>query len=173
MSLFHTHPLFQTFLEENDAIIRTATFQELHKYHQHLHTSRFDHSLNVAFLVFLKTRNKPNYKDAMIGALCHDMFIYNHYETCESKWKHLFEHPKAALNTTKSVYELSSISENMILSHMWPLSSVAPKSKSAWWLVMMDKIASLYEIYTQINIRSLQFRPLLALFGVAVLVHQL
>ena len=173
MSLFHDHPLFKTFLEENKDIIITDAFQELQNYHQHLHTSRFDHSLNVAFLVFLKTRHTPEYKDAMIGAFCHDLFIYNHYETNESQWKHLFEHPKAALKTTKTVFELTPMIENMILSHMWPLSAIRPRSKSAWWLVTMDKIASLYEIYTQLTIRSLQFKPLLVLFGVSLLIHQL
>jgi len=173
MSLFQSHPLFATFLKENEAIINSATFQELHQFHQHLQTSRYDHSLNVAFLVFLKTRNTPYYKDAMIGALCHDLFIYNHYETDQSSWQHLFYHPKAALKTTQSVFELSPLAENMILSHMWPLSPIKPQSKSAWWLVMMDKIASVYEIYTQINIRSLQFKPVLALCGVVLLIHQL
>lgn len=173
MTLFQAHPLFNTFLKENEVIIQSPVFQELHQFHQHMHTSRFDHSLNVAFLVFLKTRHTPEYKDAMLGALCHDLFIYNHYETSDSSWKHLFDHPEAALKTTQEHFEMSQVSENMILSHMWPISHYKPQSKSAWWLVIMDKVASVGEIYAQINVRSLQFKSVLALCGVVLLIHQL
>jgi uncharacterized protein len=173
MSIFHMHPLFPTFLQENDDIINSDVFQQLHGFHQHLYTSRYDHSLNVAFLVFLKTRHTPEYKEAMLGALCHDLFIYNHYETSPSSWQHLFDHPVAALETTQNHFEVTTLSENMILSHMWPLSSHKPQSKHAWWLVTMDKVASLIEIYSQVKFRASQLRPIVSLCGAILLLHQL
>lgn len=173
MSIFHAHPLFETFLKDNEAIINSDVFQELHGFHQHLNTSRYDHSLNVGFLVFLKTRHTHYYKDAMLGALCHDLFIYNHYETAASSWQHLLEHPFAALETTQNHFETSPLSENMILSHMWPISSHLPKSKGAWWLVTMDKVASVIEISSQVQFRISQLKPILALCGAIVLLHQL
>lgn len=173
MSIFHAHPLFETFLKENDAIINSKVFQELHGFHQHLYTSRYDHSLNVGFLVFLMTRKTSYYQEAMLGALCHDLFIYNHYETASSSWQHLLDHPLAALETTQVHFETTPLAENMILSHMWPISQHAPKSKGAWWLVAMDKVASVAEICAQLQVKVSQLKPIITVFSAILLLHQL
>lgn len=130
-------------------IINNEEFQKLKKVTHHGIT-RFNHSLRVSYYTFLiSKRLKLNYVDATRAALLHDFFID---ETSEMKTKKaLKEHPKFALENSKKYFDISRMQEDIILKHMYPITTKMPKYKESWLVDIVDDIASLYEKTYSVN----------------------
>lgn len=130
-------------------IINNEEFQKLKKVTHHGIT-RFNHSLRVSYYTFLiSKRLKLNYIDATRAALLHDFFID---ETSEMKTKKaLKEHPKIALENSKKYFDISRMQEDIILKHMYPITTKMPKYKESWLVDIVDDIASLYEKTYSVN----------------------
>lgn len=61
--------------------------------------------------------------------------------------QHGIEHPKIALSNAKKCFDLDRKTENMILSHMWPLPfSEMPRSKEAILVNLADKFCAYQEM---------------------------
>lgn len=130
-------------------IINNEEFQKLKKITHHGIT-RFNHSLRVSYYTFLiSKRLKLNYVEATRAALLHDFFID---ETSEMKTKKaLKEHPKIALENSKKYFDISRMQEDIILKHMYPITTKMPKYKESWLVDIVDDIASLYEKTYSVN----------------------
>lgn len=130
-------------------IINNEEFQKLKKITHHGIT-RFNHSLRVSYYTFLISKKlKLNYIDATRAALLHDFFID---ETSEMKTKKaLKEHPKIALENSKKYFDISRMQEDIILKHMYPITTKMPKYKESWLVDIVDDIASLYEKTYSVN----------------------
>lgn len=130
-------------------IINNEEFQKLKKITHHGIT-RFNHSLRVSYYTFLiSKRLKLNYVEATRAALLHDFFID---ETSEMKIKKaLKEHPKFALENSKKYFDISRMQEDIILKHMYPITTKMPKYKESWLVDIVDDIASLYEKTYSVN----------------------
>ncbi len=129
-------------------IISKQVFKDLKKYPSHGNTTLYTHSINVALLSYKfvqKHHIKCDEKQLIKGALLHDLYLYNWKE---KKVKfHLFKHPKISLETTKQYYRLTKKEENIILTHMFPITIwTIPKCKEAWIVCLFDKIEAIKEL---------------------------
>ena len=123
-------------------ILKNEDFIEL-KYENHHGISRLDHSLNVAHLAYDMSKHfgVKKYKEITRAALLHDFF------KSEDIYKNSFvTHPKVALKNAKNIFELDSMQENIIISHMFPMSPAIPKNSGSWIVTLSDKIVAIREV---------------------------
>lgn len=145
-------------------LINHPKVNQLNQYTQHLNTSRLQHSLNVAYYSFLLSKRfKLNIKETVRAALLHDFFLYEWRTEQPVDGNHLDVHPQQALLNAKTVCEVTPLMEDVILSHMWPLGSIKPKSKEAWVVSAADKLCTMMELTHQLTAKSkrLAFSPLM------------
>lgn len=138
------------FLKEIKKIEKEKKVLEMKKYIQHGNTSTFKHCFLVSYICFrlAKEKNmKVNYPSLIRGAFLHDFYLYDWHEKSITHRFHGFFHPVVSLKNAKTYFDdINLIEENMILSHMWPLTfRKIPKCKEAFLLCMVDKYLSLLE----------------------------
>lgn len=122
-------------------IIKNEEFIDL-KYEIHHGISRLEHSLNVAKLVFKMCRflGVERIEDTTRAALLHDFFKND--EVLESRF---VNHPLKALENSKRVFDINDFQANIIVSHMFPLTKIWPKSKESLIVSLADKIIAIKE----------------------------
>lgn len=132
---------------------------------QHGNTSCLLHSIAVAYYsyriaMFLKPFTFYQ-RDLIRGALLHDYFLYDwHIPDSSHKW-HGFFHPKKALEHAQQDFNLSKIEKDIIKKHMFPLTPVPPRYKESLLVCVIDKICSIYEIFTMNAYSNQQIRTAL------------
>ena len=130
--------LVQHILEDDD-------FKKLTKYRQHLKTTRFMHSLNVAYLSWYMAKKLGwDEKVAARAGLLHDFCLYDFREKLPQGQFQAFYHPKVAERTSSERFELYEKERQAILSHMFPLGPI-PRSREAWVISCMDKLCAVAE----------------------------
>ena len=132
-------------------IVNDERFKKEMNYIQHGDVSVYNHSINVAksCISFSKKLGiKVNYESLVKGALLHDYFLYDWHDK-EHEGLHAFEHPKIARRNAINDFGLSKKEENMILSHMFPLSKSVPKYKESIILCCVDKYCASKETITR------------------------
>lgn len=115
---------------------------------QELHhgISRYDHSLRVAKMTYLFAKKFHfDYERATRAALLHDFYL-NEETDCFSSKKTLVLHPFIALHNSKQSFDIDKKQENMIVSHMFPLSKKFPKYKESWMISFADKCVAIHEM---------------------------
>lgn len=138
-----------------DDLINHPKVNQLSSYKQHLNTSRFQHSLNVAYYSFLfSKRLNVNTEDTVRAALLHDFFLYDWRTEQPVAGNHVTVHPQQALLNAQTVTHVTPLMEDVILSHMWPLGSQKPKSKEAWIVSVADKVCTIMELTYQLTAKS-------------------
>ena len=83
-----------------------------------------------------------NYKETTKGAILHD-FFFNEEEN--NKVVRLIEHPEIAYINASKYFDLSSLEEDIIKTHMFPIGKKVPKYLESWIVDLVDDIASVYE----------------------------
>lgn len=132
--------------EFNKIIKDIVTNEEFMKLQNEVHhsTTRFDHSLRVAYEVYTKLKdNNSNYVEATRAALLHDFFFDD--DLSSSQNDRLNNHPLIALENAKKYFDINELQENIILSHMYPLSYCLPRFKESWIVSLMDKKVTIVE----------------------------
>ena len=132
--------------EFNNIIKDIITNEEFMKLQNEVHhsTTRFNHSLRVAYEVYNKLKdNNQNYVDATRAALLHDFFFDD--DLSSSQNDRLNNHPLIALENAKKYFDINELQENIILSHMYPLSYCLPRFKESWIVSLMDKKVTILE----------------------------
>ena len=132
--------------EFNNIIKDIITNEEFMKLQNEVHhsTTRFNHSLRVAYEVYNKLKdNNQNYVDATRAALLHDFFFDDDLSSSQSD--RLNNHPLIALENAKKYFDINELQENIILSHMYPLSYCLPRFKESWIVSLMDKKVTILE----------------------------
>lgn len=132
--------------EFNKIIKDIVTNEEFMKLQNEVHhsTTRFDHSLRVAYEVYTKLKdNNPNYVEVTRAALLHDFFFDD--DLSSSQNDRLNNHPLIALENAKKYFDINELQENIILSHMYPLSYCLPRFKESWIVSLMDKKVTIVE----------------------------
>ena len=106
--------------------------------------TRYDHSLRVAYYTYIITKKLHlNYKQATRGALLHDFFI-DEVSNMDEVSK-LRKHPSYALLNAKKYYDLNPMEEDIIKTHMFPVTFTPPKYIESWIVDIIDDVASIYE----------------------------
>ncbi|MEE3307537.1 HD domain-containing protein [Sharpea azabuensis] len=119
----------------------------MHNYIQHGSITTYDHCLSVASMSYWLNRKfhlHSDEKQLIRGAFLHDYFLYDwhHYEGN----LHGFSHPHTALINAREDFMLTRKEENIIRSHMWPLTFWHyPQSREAVIVCLADKIVSTKE----------------------------
>lgn len=126
-------------------ILDNKEFSSLQK-EKHHNTTRYDHSLRVAILAYKEGKTLGGYsmKELVRGALLYDFYKSEYLGNISSR-KALSYHPEIALENAKKYFKLTNIEENIIISHMFPLTKIKPNCKEAWLVQECDKAVAIYE----------------------------
>ena len=124
-------------------------------YIQHGDTTVLLHSRNVSYYSFIVARRlekkykiKFNYEKLVIGAFLHDLFLYDWHERGHKL--HGLLHPTLASCNAKKMCNVSKDIQDVIETHMWPLTiTKIPKSKEAFLVNLIDKYLSVIETFTR------------------------
>lgn len=121
---------------------------------QHKNTSTYKHSRNVAFESFILAKKlekryklKFNYDELIEAAYLHDFCLYDWHTKDKRHKLHGFRHPKIAAETAKNICGINEKEQEIIKTHMWPLTiTKVPKSKEALLISLVDKAQAIKEI---------------------------
>ena len=92
---------------------------------------------------------KMDYKSVTRGALLHDFYLDGNERSNRKKFTDTFIHPKKALATSKSIFPLNKIEENIIISHMFPIYPALPKYKESVLVNTVDKVIGFKEMVAE------------------------
>lgn len=127
--------------------------QEMKEYIQHGTVTTYDHCCNVVRVCMWMNRRfklKADERELLIGALLHDFYLYDWHIKEGRTGLHGYTHPEAALKNAKQYFFLSEKQEQIILSHMWPLTlTKLPKCREALIVCLADKYCSTLETIAQ------------------------
>lgn len=126
-----------------DSIINNKEFQKTKDISHHGMT-RYEHSLRVAYYSYLITKALHlDYKETTIAALLHDFFTDEVAD--ENAIARLRRHPGHAVENAKKYFDLSDKQEDIIRTHMFPVTFTPPKYLESWIVDIVDDIAAIYE----------------------------
>ena len=150
----------RSFYEYLKPIKASAKVNSMKTCTQHGNTSVYQHSVRVAYLSYRIGNALPvKIDDSSLirGAFLHDYFLYDWHETQDDVGLHGFTHPETALKNAKNDFDLNKKEENIIRSHMWPLTFFhAPASKEALIVCLADKICSTGETVDGLKLKYKQ-----------------
>ncbi len=126
-----------------DPILQDSKFQELKNYKHH-GINRYDHSLRVAYHTYRVTSFfHLRVKEATEAALLHDCFFDEVSQL--GGISRVRKHPKIASRNAKKILFLSPFQEDIIKTHMFPITFIPPQTFEGWIVDLVDDIASIYE----------------------------
>ena len=127
-------------------ILDNEKFQKI-KLIEHHGITRYEHSLKVAYYSYKIAKIMHlDYIGTARGGLLHDFFLSPENRTGKDKFISTFVHPKLALETAKSEFDLSVKEQDMIRSHMFPINISIPKYAESWIISTVDKIVAATEL---------------------------
>lgn len=137
-------------INEHERVLRMRTFI------QHGKITTYDHCFRVAAMSYRINKMfklKSDEKALIRGAFLHDYFLYDWHKK-KAKFKnlkeffklHSFMHPSYAAANAKRDFGIGEKEENIIRSHMWPLTvTKLPKCREAVIVCIADKLTSATE----------------------------
>ena len=141
------------FLSIINGIIDSDEFRKMKTYRQHRNGNTYEHSLKVARRCFdfcKRHKIKVDLKKLVRGAMLHDFFLYNRHFRHRPDYiringlRHLFTHPKKALENARKRYpSLSYTEKDIIKRHMFPLTVIPPRTKEGWIVCFFDKAVAI------------------------------
>ncbi len=135
---------YKTFDEIASEMLSNEKFLKLNQ-ESHHGITRMQHSMRVARNVYkYSIKFNLDYISATRAAIVHDFFTNEEFGNNLGLIQGVI-HPDIALENAKGEFPINEKEANMIESHMFPLSTVVPKSKEAWLLTVIDKIIAIYE----------------------------
>ena len=138
-------PDWQTeFADQIDDLLHTPAVQNLQYYPHHHRVTRYEHVLLVAQLSFRIARAWGLDSRAVArSALLHDLY---HGGKDANYLRHSRTHPLTALHNAMNVTTLSAKEQNIIASHMWPLTfRHVPTCREAIIVCLADKYCAVLE----------------------------
>ena len=113
---------------------------------RHHGITRFDHLMRVSYYSFLITKILHlNYKETTRAALLHDFFLDETDK--DTKIGKLRNHPYYALEYSLKYYDLTDREQDIIKTHMFPVTFTPPKYLESWIVDLVDDFAGIYEKY--------------------------
>ena len=134
----------------------TSYVQTLKNIPHHKSSNRLEHSLRVSYKAYkIAKRNNLDYKSTAIAGLLHDLYFnrINDMKTYKDKLNLLTnDHPRDAVRNAKKHFNLNPLEEDIILSHMWPISKYIPKHKESFIVGYADKICTYNDVKENVSI---------------------
>lgn len=120
---------------------------EMKQYYHHNMIDCHFHSVFVSYITYkVCVKLNCNVHETTVAALLHDFYLYDWHVTKHDEL-HAWYHPKAAvINAEKYFGKLTELQRDMMLSHMWPLHIVPPKSKEGMILTFADKYCTNFDL---------------------------
>ena len=117
----------------------------------HSKTSCYRHMFNVSYYTYKMCKwLKLDYVSAARGAMLHDLYLYTWHKECgiinELLKKHLWIHPRLALQNASKYFELNDIEKDIIIKHMWPVTIRFPKYAESFIVGIADKFCCVMEV---------------------------
>ena len=135
---------FYNFLCITKDILLDEEFINLKNEYHHGNTNRYDHSVRVALNVYKFCKNKNvDVVSVTRGALLHDFFIRS--EIDGSMHDELTIHPRIAVSNAKLKFNINKLEEDIIRTHMFPITKERPKNLESLIVSIVDKQVSLKE----------------------------
>ena len=129
---------------------KTPAGKKLKGFSQHKGTSTLQHSRNVAVCSFYLAQKLGIEVDEVAlarGAMLHDYYLYDRKGKDISGYRHIVHHPQDALENARKEFDLNKKEENIIRSHMWPLTLLHPPlCREAFLVQMADKYCAVREM---------------------------
>lgn len=127
-------------------ILENENFKKMNDITHHGIT-RFDHSIRVSYFSYRIAKFlRLDSKKIARAALLHDFFFEDNLtSTKKERFTTLIKHPQYAKNNAKKYFELSELEEDIILTHMFPISLKLPKYLESWVVDIVDDFAAIYE----------------------------
>ncbi len=142
MNILHSNEEFQNIIQP---ILNNDEFMETRNQSHH-GINRFEHLLRVSYYSYWVTKIlRLNYQETTRAALLHDFFLDETKN--DSSFKALQNHPNYALENAKKYYQLTDREEDIIKTHMFPVTFTPPKYLESWIVDIIDDIAGIYEKY--------------------------
>lgn len=114
---------------------------------KHHGISRMEHSLKISYYSYVIAKKlKMDYVSVARGGLLHDFFLNGNERNLKDRFFDTFRHPSFALSTTKNIFDINNLEENIIISHMFPIYLSIPKYKESILVNLVDKIVGLKEM---------------------------
>lgn len=138
-------------------ILSHPKYRQMMSFDHHKPVSCHYHSVFVAYLTFkVSTVLGCDPVETARAAALHDFYLYDWYLTKHDEL-HAWYHPKMAVINAQTYFgKLSDRQTDMILSHMWPLHPVPPKTREGMILTLIDKYCTSADMLKL----SSKFRPL-------------
>lgn len=128
-------------------LLAHESVQKMEGFRHHYRTNCLAHSLNVSYLSYRICKTlKMDHRSAARGALLHDLFLYDWRDTELEEGRHAFIHPFIALRNARKVSRLNEIEQDIVVKHMWPLTSKPPRYRESMVVCMVDKLCSTLEL---------------------------
>lgn len=124
----------------------------------HHGSTRFDHSVKVGYFSYKLSKIFGfDYKSAAKAGVLHDFFLIRDDKNLLTETKMFIKHPKIAKENAIKYFQINEKEQNIIESHMFPVSNVVPKSKEAWIVTLCDKIVALQEGASRVKASATMF----------------
>lgn len=138
------------FRETMKSLLEHPKVREMKSFRHHRVTNTYTHckrvsecSYKIARLLHLNVDEESLAR----GAMLHDFYLYCFHDVNDLKgFSHGIHHPETALENANRYFCLNPVEENIILSHMWPLTiTKVPHSKEAFLVCIADKVCAIEE----------------------------
>jgi len=122
---------------------------------EHHGISRLEHSLKVSYKAYrIAKKLHLDYISVARGGLLHDFYLEGNERNQFHKFTDTFIHPNKALTTTKNIFEINKIEENIIISHMFPIYLRIPKYRESILVNLTDKLIGAKEMFYEYKAKT-------------------
>lgn len=145
---------FYCFREYFEELKETSDIARLDAFRQHGATSRYVHSVAVAYYSYLLAvtlGKRAHLRDLVRGALTHDYYLYDCKEKSTRQKGHVTKHPQISLENAQKDFELTEIERDIITKHMFPLTLKRPRYRESVIVSLVDKGCAIYEFLKRKN----------------------
>ena len=137
---------FDEFMAHVEDLMASPAVRRMRLFRHHLNVNRLEHSVSVAYLSFMVVRRLGgDVRAAARGGLLHDLFLYDPREKGSHQGPHAVTHPRIALETAKRHFALTALEEEIILTHMFPVGTAAPRHLESMAVCLVDKYCAVGE----------------------------
>ncbi len=126
-------------------ILENKIFNKIKKFSHH-GTDRLTHSKRVSYMSYKITKRIGlDFKSAAVAGLLHDFYLYVDQKKIIKYIKAQYIHPKEASKNAVFYFNISKKEQNIIETHMFPITFKPSKHLEGWVIIMADKIVAFYE----------------------------
>jgi uncharacterized protein len=136
------------FMNEIKDLLLSDEVQRLKKFKHHIRSTRFQHSLNVAYYNYIICKKlRFDYISAARAGILHDLYFYENSEY-GGRIKHGKHHPVIALENAEK-FSLNLLEKDIIVKHMFPFTFKLPKYKETYIITLVDKFCAIMEFLSK------------------------